>query len=298
MPLTTAELLKRVRGIELRSRRLVTDALSGAYHSVFKGQGIDFEEVREYQPGDDVRALDWNVTARMDRPFIKTFREERELTVVLVVDVSASGNYGSVEDSKRQRAAEVACVLALAAARNQDKAGLLLYSDHVEQLILPRKGRGHILRLVREIMACEPQGRRTDLTSALETLHRVLHRHALVFILSDFIDPGWQGPLQQQLGLIARRHDVTALRLEDPREADLPNIGLVTMEDAETGQLLEVDTGDALVRQRFRQAARERREFHQQELRRLGISQLTISTARPYINDLRRHLEQRSHRRR
>lgn len=287
------EIYHQVKRLEIRSRRLVTDALSGAYHSVFKGQGIDFEQVREYTPGDDVRAIDWNVSARMNRPFLKEFREERELTVVILVDLSASTAFGSVEEAKRDRAAEVACVLALAANRNQDKAGLMLFTDRVEHLLLPRKGRRHLLRLVRDTLYFEPKGTGTDLMHALDTLNRVQKRQAAVFILSDFFDPNYRGRLFEKLSLTARKHDLTALQLTDPAEEALPNVGLINLQDAESGEVLEVDTGRAEVRDAFVQQARMRQDDLARRLARAGVGHVTISTVGPYATKLRQYFENR-----
>ncbi|MGF1452398.1 MAG: DUF58 domain-containing protein [Opitutales bacterium] len=292
------QIYQDVRRLELRSRRLVTDALSGAYHSVFKGQGIDFEQVREYTPGDDVRAIDWNVSARMNRPFLKEFREERELTVMLLVDLSASTAYGSVEQAKRERAAEVAAVLTLAASRNQDKAGLMLFTDRVEHLLLPRKGRRYLLRIVRDVLFYEPAGHGTDLVHALDTLNRVQKRQALVFILSDFYDPNYRGKLFEKLSLTARRHDVTALVLSDPLEKALPDVGLVSLRDAETGQLIELNTSSAEVRDAFIEQARRRDADLARRLARAGVGHVPVSTTAPYINDLRQYFERRQRLRR
>ncbi len=293
--MSPTEILSKVRHLEIRTRHLVTEAVTGAYHSSFKGRGMDFEEVREYAIGDDVRAIDWNVTAKMDRPFVKVFREERELTLMLVVDLSASGLFGSVAQSKRELAAEIASVLAFSAARNNDKVGLLLYTDTVEHYLPPKKGRRHLLRLIRDILFFEPAGQGTRADLALETLNRVQPRRAVVFLISDFLEnprprePDHEGTRKpaDPLALTRRRHDLVAIRLHDPREEELPDIGLITLEDAETGEVVEVDTGSRRVRERYAEAARERREKFVRSMRRLGIDWIEARTDAPYLSALR-----------
>lgn len=297
------EILRSVRQVEIRSRRLVTDALVGAYHSVFKGRGMDFEEVREYLPGDDVRNIDWNVTARMDRPFVKVFREERELTLILAVDMSASGWFGTAGVTKRERAAELAAVLALSAVRNQDKVGLLLFSDQIERWVPPRKGRSHVLRVVRDILFHEPAGRGTHLAEALDHLGRIQRRRAIVFLLSDFLVPELEPDthsdrpaaerLQRALRVCGRRHDLVAARLVDPREEALPDIGPLVLEDAETGEVIEIDPRRPDLRHRYAAAARRRAEFTAQIFREAGIDALRIPTDGPYLQALRRFFAQR-----
>ena len=255
------EILKKVRQIELRTNRLVNDSLAGQYHSVFKGRGMDFDEVREYMPGDEVRAIDWNVTARAGRPFVKKFTEERELTILLMVDVSASGNFGSGPQSKRQMAAELASVLAFSAIRNSDKVGLVLFSDQIEQYIPPKKGRQHVLRVIREILFFEPHSRGTDIVRALDFANQVTSRRAILFLVSDFELPNQDqamGDLRRAVRLASRRHDVVALHVHDLREAELPDIGQLAIEDAESGELIELDTTDEKVRSRFAELARQR----------------------------------------
>jgi uncharacterized protein (DUF58 family) len=295
----------------------VTDTLAGRYHSVFKGQGMNFDEVREYQPGDDVRSIDWNVTARMNHPFVKKFVEERELTVMLVVDVSGSGLFGSIEQSKRELAAEIASVLAFSAIRNNDKVGLLLFSDVVEKYIPPRKGRQHVLRVIRETLFYEPLRRGTDLNRALEFLSRVIHHRAIVVILSDFL--GQSAPSRQEIAahlrrrallsetlgqtsLTAlrqanRRHDLVAVQITDRYELDLPALGYLILKDAETGEVVEVNTGD----ERRRKAFAERQEKLQAELRTLfrsaAIDSIQLRTDRPYAAALGRFFEMREKRR-
>src|SRR5437870_10125554 len=260
----TTEILKKIRTLEIKTRGLVETAFAGDYRSVFKGRGMNFEDVREYQPGDEIRSIDWNVTARMGDAFVKKFTEERELTVMLVVDVSASGNFGSVAQSKRELAAEVACLLAFSAIRNNDKVGLILFSDQVELFIAPRKGRSHTLRVIREILYFEPLGRGTLPALALDYLNHVVTRRAVVFFISDF----QADDFSRELGLSSRRHDFVAIRIDDQREESLPNVGLITLEDAETGEQIEINTGDRDTRARFSAVAQERREEVSRILRR------------------------------
>src|ERR1700761_4564010 len=251
-----------MRELEIRTRRMVDDTMAGAYHSVFKGRGMDFDEVREYTPGDEVRTIDWNVTARAGRPFVKKFTEERELTIFLVVDISASGNFGSGEMAKRDLAAEVASVLAFSAIRNSDKVGLILYTDRIERYLPPKKGRRHVLRVVRDILYHEPQGTGTDTVTTLDVVNKLLHRRAIVFLISDFETTGNPDATRTQLRRAVRqtnrRHDLIALHIEDPREQELPNVGIIALEDAETGEITELDTASANVRKRFNELSSRR----------------------------------------
>ena len=303
----TREIMERVRHIEIRTARLARETFAGQYHSVFKGRGMDFEEVREYVPGDEVRAIDWNVTARTGRPFIKKFREERELTIVLLVDLSASGHFGSLTQSKRELAAEVASVLAFAAVRNNDKVGLILFTDEVEQYVPPRKGRSHVLRVVREILFFDAKRRGTDVVKVLEYANQVLKRRAVVFLLSDFLVPLRTGsagstgtapsgmtPLRRTLEITARRHDLVGVVVSDPRESELPDVGRVLLEDAETGEQLEIDTHDPGTRRRFSEAAETRRAGVLSTLRGAGIDTLELSTAAPYLSALLRFFQRRA----
>ncbi len=289
-----AEVLKQIKGIQLKTSHLVSSVLAGQYESAFKGRGMEFSEVREYQPGDDVRAIDWNVTARMGAPFIKEFREERELTVMLLVDVSASGEFGTVRRMKNEVAAEFAAVLAYAAIRNQDKVGLVVFSDHVEKFIPPKKGRSHVWRVIREILTHETAHRRvgTRLDLALEFLSKVTARRTVTFLLSDFLSDGYERALQ----IGARRHDVVAVRIGDPRESALPAVGLVELEDAETGEVILVDTSDPAVREGFARLAGERDQALSQRLRRLEIDLVEIDTERPYVDALVRFFHKRERR--
>ena len=286
------DILKKIRHVELKTRGLVQTAFSGQYRSAFKGRGMNFEEVREYQPGDDVRAIDWNVTARMGDAFIKKFTEERELTVMLLVDVSASGEFGSVRLSKRELAAEVACVFAFSAIRNNDKVGCILFSDHIELFIPPAKGRLHSLRIIREILFFEPKGRGTDLAGALEYLNRVIHRRAVVLLLSDFQAPDFAKPLR----VTARRHDLVALTIVDPRELELPDVGRIVLEDAETGEHVLVNTSDRRTRVRYAEAIAGWHDDLPATFLRLGIDTITLQTDQDYVPALRRLFQRREHR--
>lgn len=309
------EILKKIRQVEIRTNRLVSETLAGQYHSVFKGQGMNFDEVREYQPGDEVRSIDWNVTARMNHPFIKKFVEERELTLLLMVDVSGSGLFGSRAQSKRELAAEIASVLAFSAIRNNDKVGLVLFTDQVEKFIPPRKGRRHVLRVIREVLFFEPQGRRTDLNQALEFMMRVTNHRAICAIVSDFIGeptPGAgqaRGPAaaatgeslahaaQPMLRHANRRHDVVAVQISDPCELELPSLGRLVLRDAETGEVVEVDTGDPRNREAF--ASRRTRALAETErlFRAAGIDSIQLRTDQPYGAALGRFFENRERRR-
>jgi uncharacterized protein (DUF58 family) len=284
---STRDILRKIRHVELKTRGLVAATFAGQYRSVFKGRGMNFEEVREYQPGDEVRTIDWNVTARFgemhNNAFVKKFTEERELTVLLVVDVSASGKFGGVELSKRELAAEVASVLAFSAIRNNDKVGLLLFSDHVELYIPPKKGRPHTLRVIREILFFQPRGRGTLPGPALDYLNRVVTRRAVVFLISDFQTP----PFDRQLAVTSRRHDLVAIPVIDPRERDLPDIGLVTFEDAETGEQIQVHTSSRATRDAFAHMADKRRDELMKMLRRHGIDSIELQTDSDYIPALR-----------
>ena len=288
----TADILKKIRRLELRTRRLVESAFGGQYHSVFKGRGMNFEDVRAYNAGDEVRFIDRNVTARTGDVHVKNFTEERELTVVLLVDVSASGAFGSVSQSKRELAAEVASLLAFSAIGNRDKVGLLLFSDGVELFVPPRKGRSHVLRLVREVLYYEPRGRRTDLAGALEYLNRVVRRRAVVFLLSDFQAPDFSRPL----AVTGRRHDLVAVPVVDPLEETLPDVGRISLEDAESGTILEINTSDRRVRDAFVRDAAERRQALTLLLRRAGVDTITLRTGEDYLPALRAFFLQRERR--
>ena len=298
---STKTILNKMRRLEIRTRRLVSDGLAGEYHSVFKGRGMDFDEVREYVPGDEVRAIDWNVTARAGRPFVKKYTEERELTILLMVDISASGNFGSGAQSKRELAAELASALALSAIRNSDKVGLLLYTDRIEEYIPPKKGRRHVLRVVREILYHSAVGRGTDSVEALDFASHILHRRAVVFLISDFQANGdaaqARSELRGALRRTNRRHDLIAVHIEDSREHELPDVGWVALEDAETGELVELDTGDATVRTRFHRQALEQMQRLIGDIRSEGVDTLELKTNAPYLGPLQRFFKTRVRRR-
>lgn len=281
------QIMDKVRHIEIRTRRASNDTLAGRFQSVFRGRGMDFDEVREYTAGDEVRTIDWNVTARAGHPFVKKYREEHELTILLAVDVSASGNFGSTERSKRDIEAEIACLLAMAAVRHNDKVGLVLFSDQVEGFIPPRRGRIHMLRLVREVLSCRPKRRGTDVSHALDFINKVAKRRAIVFAISDFQGMGEPAQLlatlRRSLHMVKRRHDLVAICVHDPRERSLPDLGLITIEDVETGEMVELDSGSARVRQCFAEQARQQRDSLQQLLRRESIDHTEIDTSVPYL---------------
>lgn len=276
------DVLRRVRAIEVSTRRRVQDLLAGRYRSQFKGQGIDFDQVREYTPGDDIRSIDWNVTARSGRPFVKEHIEERQLTMLLLVDVSASEVFGSGERSKRQLAAEIASALAFSAIANEDRVGVILFSDRVERYIPPGKGRRHVLRVIHEILSAQPEGKGTDLTAALDFANRVTKRRCVAFLISDFLlnddGDGALKSLEETLRLTNIRHDLVAIRVDDPRERELPDVGFLTLEDPETGELVEIDTSRRKVRERFAQLARERGERLAQAFRQARVDALQVST--------------------
>lgn len=304
--MTITELLASVRRVEVRTNRLVNDTMVGAYLSHFKGRGMDFEELREYIPGDDVRDIDWNVTYRMGRPFVKRYREERELAMVLAVDVSASSAFGSLRRTKRDFAAEIAATLAISAARSSDKIALLLFTDQVETFLPPRKGRRHILRVIREMLAFEPKHRGTNIPAALAFLNRVLHRRSIIFLLTDFLHSfgaasatlaAGRGTVQE-IGLTNTRHDLVCVHLYDPRENSLPPAGLLTIEDAETGELLELDSTRAAVRAKFAATNAERLAELDRALRRAGVDTLRFSTGDAFAQTLQQFFETRRGRRR
>lgn len=276
------EVLKKIRHIEIRTTRLVNDLFGGEYVSVFKGQGIEFSDVREYVPGDDIRTIDWNVTARSAQPFVKKFVEERELTVIFVVDMSGSQYFGSGEKLKSEIAAEITALLAFSAVKNNDKTGLLITTDRVEKYIPVQKGRIHVLRVIREILCYQPEGTKTRLAAALEYLHHVLTRTAVIFLLSDFLDAGYEKPLK----ILSQRHDVIAIRLKDQREEELPRIGLIEMFDRETGETKLIDTSSAAFRERYRRDFLEREERLEHLFKKLGVDKVDISSEGSYVAPL------------
>jgi uncharacterized protein (DUF58 family) len=286
------EVVRQIRRLQLRARRAVEDLLGGEYHSVFKGTGIAFEEVREYQPGDDIRAIDWNVTARMGHPFIKRFVEERELTVMLLVDCSGSHQFGSQLQQKREVAAELAAILAFSAIRNNDKVGLIEFTDRVERFVPPRKGTRHVLRLIRDVLFFQPTHAGTSIKEGLDYLNRVLHRRAIVFLLSDFLDRGYERAFKRT----GRRHDLVAVRIADPREEEMPRVGLLELEDAETGGRLVLDTFSPRVRAAYAAVARKRRETLSQLARSSRIDLIEVSTDGGHLDALIRFFRLRERR--
>ena len=295
------ELMAKVGKIRILTNKLIDDQLSGDYHSTFKGQGVEFDEVRPYVPGDDVRTIDWNVTAKTGLPYIKRFSEERELTILFMVDVSGSQGYGSVRRSKMELAAEVTALLALTAIRNQDKIGLILFSDQIVKYIPPRKGRDSVMRLVREVLAAEDSATGgTDIAAALKFLNSVQKRRAVVFLVSDFLLSSvkpQRSSFEQLLRATARHHDMVCVPVSDPAEQELPNVGLVELEDPETGELVLVDTSSAAVRRRFSATASEENEELKRFFLKTGIDTLTIATDRPYINEVRALFKRRARKR-
>ncbi|MDH3271360.1 MAG: DUF58 domain-containing protein [Gemmatimonadota bacterium] len=287
-----SEILKQVRRIEIRTRGLVNEVFSGEYHSVFKGRGMSFAEVREYHYGDDIRSIDWNVTARTGTPFVKVFEEERELTVMLVVDVSASGNFGTRERMKGELAVEICALLAFSAIKNNDKVGLVIFSDRIEKFVPPRKGRRHVLRVLRELLYHEPEGRGTDIRGALEYLTHVQRKRAVSFLVSDFQDQGFD----RALAVAGRRHDLVAIRLGDEREQELPRLGYLELEDPETGEQVVVNTSDADFRTAFADRVREQRADLDRVLRRSKVDVVDLVTGRPYVRPLMRFFEERARR--
>jgi uncharacterized protein (DUF58 family) len=294
-------IMSGMRQLEIRTRRMVNDSLAGSYHSVFKGRGMDFDEVREYTAGDEVRTIDWNVTARAGRPFVKKFTEERELTIFLLVDISASGNFGSGSLSKRDLAAELASVLAFSAIRNSDKVGLLLYTDQIERYLPPKKGRRHVLRVVRDILYHTPEAIGTDTVKALDVANRLLHRRAVVFLISDFETPksaaATRIELRRAMRRTNRRHDLIAVQVEDPREKELPDVGIIALEDAESGEVIEVDTASSAVRKRFKELSLARAVQLVNDFRSEGIDTLQLRTDAPYMPALQRFFKTRERRR-
>lgn len=276
------EILDKVRLIEIQTRSMVNNLFAGEYHSVFKGRGMEFAEAREYQQGDDVRHIDWNVTARVGDPFIKLFDEERELTVMLVVDASASGAFGSMKQMKGEIGVEVSALLAFSAIENNDRVGLLIFTDDVEVFVPPKKGRKHVLRVIRELLYFQPQGRETSIGGALEYLGRVLHRRSVVFVVSDFLDRGYEAVLRH----LGRRHDLIAVSVSDPREWELPDVGFINLEDAETGEQILVDSGHQAVRDFFASEQRAAAEQRSALFRKIGIDEITIDVSRPYVDPL------------
>lgn len=280
----TDGLIARIRRIEITTRKLVDDSFAGEYQSVFKGRGMEFDEVRQYHPGDDVRSIDWNVTARTGEPHVKSYIEERELTVMLVVDVSGSGDFGTRNRFKRELAVELAAVMSFAATNNNDKVGLLLFTDRVELLVPPRKGRSHVLRMVRDLLLFQPEGIDTDITLALNTVHRMLKRRSIVFLVSDFLaDPE---SYRQAMLITNRRHDLVAFDLSDPLEHDIANVGVIALEDAESGQLRWVDTGSTEWRREFNDRVTRLEEGKRDVLTAAGVDRVGVTTEKDYVAEV------------
>jgi uncharacterized protein (DUF58 family) len=287
------EIIDKVRRIEIRSRNIVTEMFAGEYHSAFKGSGMEFAEVREYLRGDDVRTIDWNVTARVGSPYVKIFEEEREQTVMLMVDASRSGSFGSFQQMKGEVGVEISALLAFAAVNNNDRVGLLIFTDVVEVFIRPEKGRKHVLRVIRELLYFEPKGYRTDLAGALDHLIKVLRRRSVVFLISDFIDKEFSRVIQQ----VRRRHDLVAVSLWDPRERDLPDIGFINLEDAETGEQIVVDTRISQIRDKFQKSQVEFERNLSKLFRRVDVDHVSIDITKSYVEPLVRLFSDRARRR-
>ncbi len=286
------ELLRQIRRIEIRTNRMVNDVLAGEYHSVFKGQGVEFEEVREYQHGDDIRTIDWNVTARMSAPYVKRYREERELTVMLMVDASSSNLFGTTEKMKGELAVELSAVLAFSAIKNNDRVGLILFTDHVEKFIPPKKGKKHVLRLIRELLMFEPKGGKTDIKQALDFLGKILNRKSVVFLMSDFMSSDFE----ESLRITNTRHDLITISITDPREVEMPPVGFLELEDAETGEIIIIDTYNTEIRNRFTETANQDIERLMSEFKRMKIDHIPIHTDRSYIDPLVRFFQIRASR--
>jgi uncharacterized protein (DUF58 family) len=288
------ELAKKIRYIQITTNRAVNDVLAGEYQSVFKGRGMEFEEVREYLPGDEIRTIDWNVTARTGKPFVKRFVEERELTILLVVDLSASGAFGSVKQLKNEVAAEICALLTFSAIKNNDKVGLIVFTDGIEMFIPPKKGLSHVLRLIREILCFKPQKVKTDIRQALDYLAMVTRKRAVVFLISDFLANGYEKPMR----VLSKRHDLIAVSISDPRELRLPPVGLVELEDAETGETVLVDAGSSRVRKQYELMGRQRSDDLRELFKSMGVDHIEVSTDRDHARDLVKFFRTREQRRR
>ena len=287
------ELTKKIRYIQIYTSKAVNDNLAGEYESLFKGRGMEFQEVREYQIGDDIRTIDWNVTARTGDPYVKLFKEERELTVMFLVDLSASGAFGSTRQIKNEAAAEICALLAFSAIKNNDKVGLIVFTDQVEMFIPPEKGTTHVLRLIRELLNFKPEQGKTDLVAGMDYLGRVLHKKSVVFLVSDFQNEGFE----KQLRILGKRHDLIAVSITDPREVSMPNVGLIQLEDAETGDMVMIDTGSASFRKRYEQLGGSRLEELRKLFRSMDIDHIDIRTGEDYVFDLVKFFRNRERRR-
>jgi uncharacterized protein (DUF58 family) len=287
-----AELLKRVRKIEIKTKGLSAQIFSGEYHSAFKGKGMAFSEVREYVHGDDIRNIDWNVTARFGSPYVKVFEEERELNVMLLVDISASGMFGTTTSFKRDLLTELSAVLAFSAIHNNDKAGVILFSDRIEKFIPPKKGKTHILRIIRELLTTQPASRGTDINGALRYLNNMVKKRSIVFLISDFMDASYEDALK----VVSKRHDLVAVRVNDPRESEMPDVGMVRFSDAETGNLVLLDTGNASVRRDYALWWKQSFNRASEIFGRAGVDHTSILTGRPYVKELLNLFRKREHR--
>jgi len=286
------ELVAKIRRIEIRTKRLVNDVFGGEYHSVFKGQGMEFEEVREYFPGDDIRLIDWNVTARAGAPFIKKFKEERELTVVILYDASSSGRFGTRERMKGEMAAELCALLAFSAIKNNDKVGMIIFTNRIEKFIPPKKGRAHVLRLIREILHFQPEGKSTDIAGALNFFLGVVRRKAVAFLVTDFL----AGDYQRELAIANRKHDLIAIKITDPRESELVDVGLLELEDAETGEIVVIDTASLKVRHGYAEQAKRREATLARAFGSINLDTVAVQTGASYVDPLMKFFRQREKR--
>jgi len=286
------EVLRQIRRIEIKTGKLVNDVFAGQYESVFKGRGMEFSEVREYLPGDDIRSIDWNVTARFGHPYVKKFVEERELTIMLLVDMSASGKFGTKDRFKSEISAEIAAVLSFSALKNNDKVGLIVFTDKIEIFVPPKKTRAHILRIIREILYFKPEHKDTDLTCGLEYLNEVIKRKSVVFLISDFLDKGYEKALK----ITNKRHDLVALVIDDPRERELPDMGLLELEDNETGENIIVDTSDKKFREEYRRQIEERIRQREKLFKTIRLDNIKITTGQSYVKPLVSFFELRARR--
>lgn len=276
------DILKKIKQIQIHTRRLVDEAFIGEYHSVFKGRGMEFEEVREYQPGDEIRTIDWNVTARMGRPFVKRYVEERELTVMLLVDVSASGNFGSVRHLKNEIATEICALLAFSAIKNNDKVGMIMFTDKIEKFLPPKKGPKYVFRVIRELLCSKPSGRGTDISVALEYLKKISSRRAISFVVSDFLADNYEHALR----IANKKHDIISVTVVDPREQELPDVGMVELKDAESGETLLLDTSNPLARKEFGALANKVQQERSRLFRSMGIDEIIINTGKHYVEPI------------
>ena len=286
------ELAKKIRYLQIYTSKAVNDSLAGEYESVFKGRGMEFEEVREYQVGDEIRSIDWNVTARTGEPYVKLFVEERELTVMFLVDLSASGAFGSTRQIKNEVAAELCALLAFSAIKNNDKVGLIVFTDQVEMFIPPAKGTTHVLRLIRELLSFTPRQGKTDISAGIEYLGRVTDKKSVVFLISDFLGEGFE----KQMRVLAKRHDLIAVSVTDPREVMMPNVGLIQLEDAETGEVVLIDTGSAAFRKQYEGLGSERQDWLRKSFRAMDVDHIEIYTGKDYVVDLVRFFRTRERR--